>query len=1087
MSHNRLALAAAVIATLLAPAFAQTPNPADTRLLSQPAISAQHIAFIYAEDLWICARIGGVSRRLTTHIGSETQPRFSPDGQWLAFSGQYDGNLDVFVVSVHGGEPRRLTWHPSPDLVQDFTPDGTRVLFTSRRSSYTRRYTKLFEVEAQGGFPIQLPIPHAAKACYSPDGAKIAYQPVGDAHTQWKNYRGGQTARLWLYDRSTHAVEQIPQPEGRCNDTNPMWSGGSVYFRSDRNGEFNLFAYDTTSKQVRQLTHFADFPVLAANDTNSHIAFEQAGWLHLLDLNTSESQRLTIGAAADMAEARPRWASGMRWLRSAGISPSGKRAVIAYRGEILTVPADKGDPRNLTQTTGAHEHTPAWSPDGSQIAYVSDEGGDSHLRVMPQRGGDARTYQLQGAGHYSQLQWSPDGKKLTFVDNARSLSWIDLESGQITRISTDVVYGPGMEPIANDWSPDSRWIAYTRMLSTNLRQVLVHAIEDGKSRPVTDGISDVGQPVFDDSGKYLFMVGSTDAGPVRQWFAMSNADMEMHQALYLAVLQKGEPSPLRKKSDEESSEDEAQDEDESPDANTAKAASDSTPAVVIDFEDLRQRIIALPIATTQIGTVAAGAVGKLFYLEFGDGPAKLQRFDLDKRKSEVVATGVISFGLSADHKKLLIRTNSGVHIVDAGAKADLAKGKLAIDRVRVRVEPRAEWPQIFAEGWRINRDWFYDPGMHGADWPAMKTKYQQFLPHLAVRSDLNRVIRWMCSELGVGHHRVGGGERLYSVDNVPVGLLGADLEVADGHYRVAKVFGGLNWNPNLRSPLTEPGVDVKAGEYLLAIDAVAIAPPENLYSRFEQTTDRIVELTVGPNADGTGSRIVQVVPIGSERNLRNRDWVEGNLAKVHAATGGRVAYVHVPNTAGAGHEYFKRYFFPQANKQAIIVDERHNGGGQIADYYIDLLSRQPSSWWTTRYGQDFQGPLSAIAGPKVLLIDETAGSGGDLFPYMWRRSGLGPMVGKTTWGGLVGTLGFPPLMDGGSIAAPNLGFWNEDGFRIENEGVAPDIEVEQLPAAIIAGGDPQLDRAIQEVLRLLDEQPTKTPTRPEFPVRVRKD
>lgn len=1091
MPPIRLAFVTFAIAAFAGTTPAQAPDPLDTRLCAEPAVSAEHVAFVYAEDIWLCARSGGTARRLTTHAGVETAPRFSRDGRWLAFSGEYGGNLDVYVVAVTGGEPRRLTWHPSPDLVQDFSPDGARVLFTSGRNSYTRRYTQLFEVPVAGGFPEQLPVPNAAKACYSPDGASIVYQPLGDAFPQWKHYRGGRTARLWIYDRATHAVEQIPQPDGRCNDTDPMWVGDRIWFRSDRNGEFDLFAYELGTKAVRQVTHHDDFPVLAAGACKDAIVFEQAGWLFRLDPATGASERLRIGAAADLAEPRPRWARGDRWLRSADVSPSGQRAVVEFRGEILTLPAEKGDPRYLTSTPGVHERDPVWSPDGTRIAFVADAGGEYALHVVPQHGGDATRHALPGAGFYDQLQWAPDGKKLSFVDNARTLFWIDLDTGAATRVDADAVYGPGPEPLAHHWSPDSRWIAYARILPTNFRQVFVYSLDDGTSRPVTDGLSDVGQPVFDRGGKYLFLAGSTDAGPVRQWFAMSNADMEAHHALYVAVLAKGEPSPLSKKSDEEQpkaakAEEPAIEAAADKPAGARERAKDAAPvAVRIDFDGLPQRIVDLPIAPLQLGDMAAGAAGTLFYLERGEGSSKLHRFDLGEQKSELVTGDVQGFRVSADGNKLLLRRRTGLAIVDAKGKVDPAKGGLAVDAIRVKVEPRAEWAQIFDEAWRINRDWFYDPGMHGADWPAMKAKYAVFLPHLAVRSDLNRVIQWMCSELAVGHHRVGGGDRLDEIEAVPVGLLGCDWEIADGRYRFAKVYGGLNWNPKLRAPLTEPGVDVAAGEFLLAVDGVPLAPPDNVYARFEQTVDRIVELTVGPNADGTGARTVRAVPIGSEAALRNRAWVEGNVAKVHAATGGRVAYVYVPNTAGEGHEYFKRYFFPQADKQAIIVDERHNGGGQIADYYVDLLLRRPSSWWTTRYGQDFQGPLSAIAGPKVLLADETAGSGGDLFPYMWRRAGLGPIVGKTTWGGLVGVLGFPTLLDGGSVSAPNVAFWNEDGFRIENEGVPPDIEVEQWPADVIAGHDPQLERAIAEVLRLLEQNPPSRPQRPPFPVRAR--
>jgi len=527
-----------------------------------------------------------------------------------------------------------------------------------------------------------------------------------------------------------------------------------------------------------------------------------------------------------------------------------------------------------------------------------------------------------------------------------------------------------------------------------------------------------------------------------------------------------------------------------PGKQAGKAAETEKPAEVkFDPEGLAERILVLPIPAGVYADFTGGASNVVFYrraisTEPG-ADAGVWRYDLSKRKEDQLLEKADGFELSADHKRALVRVKDAWHVVEMGDKLDLAKFKLDLERVQVRVDPPAEWAQILHEAWRINRDYFYDPGFHGADWPAMRDRYAAFLPHLATRNDLFRVIRWMLSELAVGHSYQSPGDSPFEGDNIPGGLLGANYEIANGRYRFKKVFGGLNWSPDLRSPLTEPGVDVKAGDYLLAVEGRDLLPPDNLYARFERTADRLVEITVGPNPDGSGARTVQVVPVGNEAGLRNRDWVEGNLRRVTEATQGHVAYVYVPNTADLGHTYFKRYFFPQADRQAIIVDERHNGGGSVADYYIDILRRPVVSYWAMRYGMDLKTPLAGIHGPKVMLIDETAGSGGDLLPWMFRKFELGPLVGKRTWGGLVGILGFPVLMDGARVTAPNLAFWNEDGFGIENEGVAPDVEVEQTPKEVIAGRDPQLEKAIEVVLQALEKHPPMTPQRPPSPRRVR--
>jgi tricorn protease len=1095
----------------------------DTRLLQQPAVSQDHIAFVYAGDLWVARIDGSDARKLTSHPGQELRPRFSPDGRSLAFSGEYDGNVDVFVVPVAGGEPRRLTWHPSDDIVQDFTPDGKQVLFTSPRAVHTNRFTQLFSVPIEGGFETRLPLPSCFKAAMSPDAKKIAYVPLGEAFGQWKNYRGGRASRIWIYDVGDRSVVQVPQPDTRANDTDPMWLGGKLYFRSDRAGEFNLFSFEPGSKSVVQLTRHEDFPIQNASAGGGKIVYEQAGWLYLFDPGTAKSQRLRVGVSCDLVETRARYVKGEQYIRSAGISPSGSRAVFGFRGEIVTVPAEKGDPRDLTNTPGANERDPAWSPDGKSIAYFSDASGENQLVVAPQDGrGESKTFALGGSGFYGDPRYAPDGKKLSFTDNSRTLSWIDLETGKVTRIDQEPIYGV-LPSLHHAWSGDSRWIAYTRIERSNVKRIYLYDVANKSSHAITEGLADASEPVFDSGGKYLWLAASTNAGPVNTWFAQSSADVRETNLLYLIVLARDAPSPFAKESDEEkgkADEKSAQDGDkagakkaedddktgekkageekvggESKGAKDAKNGEKKPAEVKIDLDGLAQRIVAVPLPAAYYTSLTPGAEGQLLFLRAASGtaagpPAKssLCRYDVKKREEKTLLDSAQSFVLAANHEKALLRLEHGWWIAPvAGDKIDTSKGKLAVDSIQVKIDPRVEWAQIFDEVWRINRDYFYDPGMQGADWPAMKKKYAQFLPHLAVRSDLNRLIRWLCSELSIGHSFSGGGDTLVKAETIPGGLLGADYEIADGRYRFEKVLGGLNWTPDLRAPLTEPGVDVKTGEYLLAVEGRELRPPENLYSRFENTAGKIVEITVGPNADGSGSRNVKVVPIADEGALRNRDWVEGNIRKVTEATNGRVAYVYVPNTAEAGFEYFKRYFFPQSKREAIIVDERYNGGGDVADYYIDILRRPFVSHWATRYGEDLTTPQAAIFGPKAMLIDETAGSGGDLLPWMFRKFQLGTLIGRRTWGGLVGILDYPELMDGGSVTAPNIAFWTSDeGFGIENVGVPPDIEVEQWPAQVAAGHDPQLEKAIEVVLAELAKHPASQPKRPPYPVRVRK-
>jgi tricorn protease len=746
------------------------------------------------------------------------------------------------------------------------------------------------------------------------------------------------------------------------------------------------------------------------------------------------------------------------------------------------VPVENGDPRNLTNSPGVHDRSPAWSPDGKWIAYFSDEGGEYGLVLRSQDGsGEPRRFKLTGAGYYDSPGWAPKSDRLAFVDNSGTLFSLDVATGEQHKVATDPHFD-SERGLDYSWSPDGRWLAYTRTAPTDYRQLYLYSFDGDRSFPLTDGLADVGQPSFDAGGKYLYFRMSTDSGPTNAGFDMSSFGLRPSDSIYVAVLARGAASPLAPRSDEEKTA------GGPAGAATPAASRPPTATMTIDVQSLQSRMIPLPVTAALYDQIQAGAEEKVYYLSinpgeppFGQPAGKLMRYDLKARKEDQLLDNAVGFTVSADGTKILAKASGSWKVLDAAGSDHPDAKNLPVDAVQIRVEPRAEWQEMYEDAWRTNRDFFYDPHMHGVDWNAMREKYAQFLPDLATRADLNRLISWLFSELRVSHHSVFGGDIPATANPITVGLLGADYTVDNNHYRFAKIYGGYNWFPTVKAPLGQPGAEVKTGEYLLAVDGRPLTADESIYHRFENTVDRVTQITVGPNPQGDGSRTISVVPVGGENALRQLDWIEGNRLKVDQASGGRIAYVNVPDTSVGGYNFFNRYFFPQSDKQAVIVDDRFNPGGQYADYVIDLLRRQPAAWYTQRYGGDWIVPGAYIPGPKVMLINEQSGSGGDLMPWAFHKFAVGQLIGQRTWGGLVGISEYPRLMDGGRVTAPSLAFYDENGWIVENVGVPPDVEVEQTPADIEAGKDPQLERAIAVLLDQLAAHPVQTIRRPPYP------
>jgi tricorn protease len=1087
-----LALTLAIFSFAFAASAQSSEKPL---LLRQPTLSSTDIAFAYGDDLWRVSRDGGNAVRLTAGPGVKEGPHFSPDGKWIAFTCEYDGKLNVYVISVDGGSPRRVTFHAGPDTVVGWTPDGKNILFSSPRDSFANNTSALFTVPAEGGFPTKVPLPVGWEGSYSADGKYLAYRPTPFPWGNWSHYRGGTSPRIWIANLADSSV--VPLPHESWNDFNAMWIGDTIYFLSDRNGAYTLFAYDTKNKNETQILENQGLPFKSADAGPGAIVYEQFGSIHLYDLAARKEHQVKIQVSADLVQPRPRFEKVAKQITNSNISPTGARAVFEAHGEILTVPAEKGDIRNITNSPGVADRDPAWSPDGKWIAYFSDESGEYALHLRSQTGmGETRKINLGNPPTFFYgPTWSADSKKIAYTDKRLNLWYLDIDSPTPVKVATDYYESQGLNP---NWSPDNKWIVYTKLLQNHFRAVCVYSLDTAKSTQLTDGLSDAAFAAFDASGKYIYFAASTNVGPAIGGLDMSTDGKQVTRNVYLIVLRKDLPSPFAPESDDEKIADadkksppddaSAKDKNDADQKSKDDAAKKAAVTVPIDFDNISQRILDLPMPAQNYVALFAGKAGEIFVVSFPpapdqDGPPQLvfAKYDLNKRKEDQLIAGVQTVSLSANGEKYLYQQGDNWAIASSAQAAKPGEGVLKVPDMEVWVEPRAEWAQMFREIWRIERDFFYDPNHHGVNLAALSKQYEPYLDRIATRDDLNYLFAQMVSQINVGHMFVGGGD-IPEVQPLQVGLLGADYSIENGHYRFAKIYNGENWNPHLQAPLTQPGVNVVAGEYLFAVNGIDVKPTEDIYEYFQDTAGKQTVLKVGPNADGSGSREVTVVPEPDETALRNRSWMESNMKTVESMSGGKLAYVYLPNTGGGGFTNFNRYYFAQLGRQGALIDERFNTGGQAADYIIQYMQRKIWNYWTSREGADYTTPLSGIYGPKAMLANEFSGSGGDALPWYFRHVGLGPVIGRRTWGGLVGIGNYPNLIDNGYVTAPRFAFFTTEGeWDVENNGVKPDIEVEMDPAAWRKGHDTQLEKGIEVLMQDLAKNPPPPVKHPAYP------
>jgi len=1105
----RVAVLCALATLCATSAFAQI----DARMLRQPSVSKDQIAFVYAGDIWLVPKKGGAAVRLTSSPGEESFPRFSPDGTKVAYSASYDGNVDVYIAPALGGEPKRLTYHPMADRVIGWTPDGTRVLFASGRESGRQRYNQFYTVSLDGGLPEKLPVPYGEFGTYSPDARQFVYMPMSQDFRNWKRYRGGWAPDLMLFDLKSFATKNLTN--NPANDAQPMWHDNTIYFLSDRgaNERNNLWAYDLTKNAVRQVTQFNDFDITFPSIGPDSIVFQAGGRLYLLDLASEKSSEVLVHVVTDQTTLRPRTAKVESLIQWASVSPTGKRAVFEARGDIFTVPAENGAVVNVTRSSGVSERYPRWSPDGKTVAYWSDRSGEYELTLRPADGsGPEKSVTALGPGFRYPPEWSPDSKKLAFIDQAMRIRIYDTATNRATEIdqSPDWISHPGLESFRMLWSPDSRWLTYARPTKAGNSAIFLYDTRAAKLHQATSGYLNDTQPTFEPEGKYLIYASDREFDPV--YGSFDNTWTYPNPTRLVAVpLRRDVKSPLAARNDDENSALDTggkKDEPKKPEEKKAedtkggeqkpaekpsdeKKADDkpvAPPIMEIDLDGFEARAVVLPPKAGNYADVQA-IKGKLLYRRqprtgSGDEKSALVYFDFAEREEKTVLDDADAFEATADGKKMLVISKKKYAILDIKAGQKFEK-PMVTSEMESPVDPRAEWRQIFRDVYRFERDFFYDPNMHGVNWEAMGERYSKVLEGAVTRWDVDFLIGEFIGELNASHTYHGGGD-MEQAPQRSVGLLGVDWELANGAYRVKRIIRGGAWDSGIRSPLDEPGVMVKEGEYVLAVNGVPIDTKSDPWAAFQGLGDKTVVLTVNSTASATGARQVVVKCLISETELRFRSWIEERRQIVDKATNGRIGYIYVQSTGVDAQNELVRQFMAQWKKDGLIIDERWNSGGQIPDRFIELLNRPILAYWAVRDGASQQWPPVALRGPQVMLINGWSGSGGDAFPTYFREAGLGPLIGTRTWGGLIGISGAPALTDGGGVTVPTFRMYDPKGqWFAEGHGVDPDIAVDDDPAQLAAGNDPQLARAIKEVTDRAAKAP-KAPARPAYEKRVPK-
>ena len=1065
------------------------------RMMQNPDVSKTHIVFSYGGDLWIVPKDGGTALKLSSPEGQELHAKFSPDGSAIAFNGIYGGNFDVYVMPSLGGIPKRVTHHGMTDRLIDWYPDGGSLIFASSMNSGKQRFSQFYKVGRTGGLPEKLPVPYGEMASLSPDGKKIAYTPISQAYRTWKRYRGGWNADIWIFDLEKKMAENISQ--STTNDEFPMWSGNKIYYLSDRGAELraNIWFYSLDTKENRQITKFTDFDIHFPSLGPSDIVFENGGQLFLMSLADEKYRPVQVQLVTDEITLMPKAAKVSGLIQGGGLSPDGKRAVIEARGEIFSVPAVDGPVYNLTQSPGVAERYPAWSPDGKSVAYWSDRSGEYELTIRDMENpGQEKKLTSYGPGYRYQLFWSPDGKRLAFIDKAMEIFIYDREKNTTVKVDRALYFYQGnLQVFSVSWSSDSRWLAYSRDLDTRLPAIFLYDVNANKTHQVTSGYYGDTSPAFDPDGKYLYFATNRTFNPI--YGDIDNSFLYANSTSIAAVpLTEEVASPLAPKNDmaavkkdEPKKDDLAAKKDETkPEKEPAKEEAkdkEKPKEVKITLEDFEKRLVVLPPAAGNYGALAAVPGKVIFHRLPNTGAANKNKavvyYDLESREEKTIIDDSDVLSVSSDGKKILIGKAGNYAVVDIAAGQKIEK-LVPTAQLEMIVDPRAEWKQIFNEVWRLERDFFYDPNMHGVDWKALGERYGKLIENCLTRWDVNFVIGELIAELSASHTYRGGGD----TEEAPtrnVGYLGIDWKVGDGAYKIGKIIAGAPWDSEVRSPLQMPGLKVKEGDYILAVNGTHLNIQEDPWSAFEGLAGTSVELTVNSKPGLEGAQRIVVKTLTDETRLRNLAWIESNRKRVEAATGGKIGYIYVPSTGIDGQNELVRQFAAQYRKAGLIIDERFNDGGQIPDRFIELLDRKPLAFWAVRDGLNWQWPPFANFGPKVMLINGWSGSGGDAFPDYFRKAKLGPLVGTRTWGGLIGVSGAPGLIDGGGVTVPTFRMYDADGkwFK-EGHGVDPDIEVIDDPAELARGIDPQLERAIVEAMKALEKSPAVHPKQPPY-------